>query len=78
MDEPQAAPPAPPPSLRPAAPGIVAPAPAAAPVPVASDVLVDAWWADTFPGSVVGRSTDVWNFVFVAKEDLKRRLKGSV
>jgi hypothetical protein len=52
------------------------PAPAAAaeaPHPLAE--LVDRWWADHFPGSVVGRDTQIWNHAFRATQDLKRRLR---
>lgn len=52
-----------------------APSGARAPEPVAgTDALVERWWADHFPGSPVGRDTEIWNHAFVAKEDLKRRL----
>jgi hypothetical protein len=40
------------------------------------DGLVDAWWADHFPGSPVAQVTQAWNHAFAAKEDLKRRLAG--
>jgi hypothetical protein len=36
--------------------------------------LVEQWFVETFHGSVVARSTEVWNAVHAAKEDLKRRL----
>ena len=38
------------------------------------DAIVDAWWADHFPGSPVAQVTQAWNHAFAAKEDLKRRL----
>ncbi len=38
------------------------------------DALVERWFFETFHGSLVARSTDVWNAVHDAKEDLKRRL----
>ena len=39
------------------------------------DTIVERWWADHFPGSVVARVTETWNHAFAAKEELKRRLK---
>ena len=36
--------------------------------------LVERWWEDHFPGSPVAQVTQVWNHVFAAKEELKRRL----
>jgi len=36
--------------------------------------LVEEWWGDHFPGSVVGRSTEIWNYVHGAKEALKAKL----
>ena len=38
------------------------------------DALVEHWFFETFHGSLVARSTEVWNAVHSAKEDLKRRL----
>ncbi len=38
------------------------------------DALVEHWFFETFHGSLVARSTEVWNAVHGAKEDLKRRL----
>ena len=38
------------------------------------DGLVERWFFDTFHGSVVARSTETWNHVYDAKEELKRRL----
>ncbi len=40
------------------------------------DTLVERWFFDAFHGSLVARSTEVWNVVHDAKEDLKRRLAG--
>ena len=40
------------------------------------DALVEHWFFDTFHGSLVARSTEVWNHVHAAKEELKRRLAG--
>jgi hypothetical protein len=39
------------------------------------DAIVERWWQDHFPGSVVARVTETWNHAFAAKENLKRRLK---
>lgn len=36
--------------------------------------LIERWWSDHFPGSVVARDTQAWNHAFAAKEDLKHRL----
>lgn len=36
--------------------------------------LVEQWFFEAFHGSVVARSTEVWNTVHAAKEDLKHRL----
>ena len=38
------------------------------------DALVEHWFFEAFHGSPVARSTEVWNIVHAAKEDLKRRL----
>jgi hypothetical protein len=46
---------------------------AVAPDPV--EALVERWWADHFPGSVLGQHTEIWNYVFGAVGELKRRLK---
>ncbi len=40
------------------------------------DALVERWFFDAFHGSVVARSTEVWNAAHEAKEELKRRLAG--
>jgi hypothetical protein len=45
------------------------------PAPHPLDVLVENWWTEHFPGSPVARVTEIWNHAFVAKEELKRRLK---
>lgn len=42
-----------------------------------TDVVVDSWWQDHFPGSVVGRDTEIWNYISVAKERLKVLLRGT-
>jgi hypothetical protein len=39
-----------------------------------TDILVEHWWADHFPGSPVAQLTPAWNHAFAAKEELKRRL----
>ena len=44
-----------------------------APHPI--ETLIEAWWADHFPGSPVAQVTQAWNHAFAAKETLKRRLK---
>jgi len=41
------------------------------------DTLVETWFFETFHGSAVARSTETWNLVHAAKEDLKRRLAAS-
>ncbi len=38
------------------------------------DALVEHWFFETFHGSAVARSTETWNTVHAAKEELKRRL----
>ena len=38
------------------------------------ETLVDRWFYECFHGSLVARSTDVWNHVQGAKDDLKRRI----
>ena len=42
------------------------------------DDVVERWFFDSFHGSVVARSTEVWNHVHGAKDELKRRLAGSL
>ncbi len=37
--------------------------------------IVERWWQDHFPGSVVAQVAPIWNHAFTAKEELKRRLK---
>ncbi len=37
-------------------------------------VLVEHWFFEAFHGSLVARSTEVWNHVHDAKDELKRRL----
>ena len=36
--------------------------------------LVEHWFFEAFHGSVVARSTEVWNVVHAAKDGLKQRL----
>ncbi len=38
------------------------------------DHLIERWWEDHFPGSVVARDTQAWNVAHAAKEALKRLL----
>ena len=38
------------------------------------DDLVEHWFFEAFHGSAVARSTETWNAVHGAKEELKRRL----
>lgn len=54
------------------------PAAAAEPAP-APDIaaLVDEWWRDVMPGSVLGRYTEAWNHVMGAVDELKRRLSAA-
>jgi hypothetical protein len=40
----------------------------------AFDKLIERWWEDHFPGSVVARDTAAWNVAHTAKETLKRLL----
>ncbi len=40
----------------------------------ATDALVERWFFESFHGSPVARSTEAWNLVHAAKEELKRRL----
>jgi hypothetical protein len=42
------------------------------------EALIDKWWADHFPGSVVARYTECWNYAHSAKEALKALLKTSL
>ncbi|HZT90209.1 MAG TPA: hypothetical protein VFA12_19740 [Stellaceae bacterium] len=39
------------------------------------EALVERWWADHFPGSVVARYTECWNYAHGAKEALKALLR---
>lgn len=43
----------------------------------ASDI-VEHWFRTTFPGSPVLHSTEDWNFIFAAVEDLKRTLNATL
>ena len=38
--------------------------------------LIERWWEDHFPGSIVARHTEAWNVAHAAKEALKRLLAG--
>ena len=42
------------------------------------DALVEHWFFETFHGSAVARSTEAWNTVHAAKEELRRRLAAFV
>ena len=42
--------------------------------PAAIDALVERWFFESFHGSAVARSTEAWNVVHDAKEELRRRL----
>ena len=44
------------------------------PKAAAIDALVERWFFESFHGSAVARSTEQWNLVHEAKEELKRRL----
>jgi len=46
----------------------------AAPEPDEIDVIVDRWFSVTFPGSPVAQTTEQWNFLHSAKEELKKLL----
>lgn len=50
------------------------------PRPLAEDfeALIERWFFEAFHGSPVARSTEVWNTVFAAKDELKRRLAAFV
>lgn len=37
--------------------------------------IVEQWFFEAFHGSIVARSTEIWNAVQAAKEDLQQRLK---
>lgn len=50
--------------------------PAPDPRAEAIDSIVESWWSDHMPGSILARSTEVWNHVYAAKEVLKSRLRG--
>ena len=39
------------------------------------DAIVEHWFFEAFHGSLVARSTETWNHVHGAKEELKRRLE---
>lgn len=42
------------------------------------EALVEHWFFEMFHGSLVARSTEVWNTVYAAKDELKRRLAAFV
>jgi len=46
--------------------------------PSSTDLLIESWWNDHFPGSAIARDTQAWNVAHAAKEMLKRLLKGSI
>jgi hypothetical protein len=46
--------------------------------PVATEQLIERWWADHFPGSAIARDTQAWNVAHAAKERLKQLLRGGV
>jgi hypothetical protein len=52
--------------------------PTTATTPNPLDAIVDLWWDDHFPGSVVAQVTPAWNHAFAAKEELKRRLREGI
>ena len=43
-----------------------------------SDTIVDQWFSTTFPGSVLAQSTENWNFLCAAREELKKFLNQSL
>ena len=51
------------------------PSPDAPATPQSLESVIERWWQDHFPGSLVAQVTSVWNHAFAAKEDLKRRLQ---
>ena len=38
------------------------------------ETIVEHWFFELFHGSVVARSTEIWNHVYGAKDELKHRL----
>lgn len=48
---------------------------APAPPPDPLEQLIERWWADHFPGSILAQHTEVWNYVAAAVGELKRLLK---
>lgn len=49
--------------------------PASEPEPQSAvHALVEKWWNDMFPGSIIARDTLCWNHAMSAKEELKKRL----
>lgn len=55
-------------------PSVIEPSPSPKAEGNALVTLIDRWWDDHFPGSPVGRDTEIWNHTYAAKEDLKRRI----
>jgi hypothetical protein len=43
--------------------------------PPPTDLIVDRWWEEHFPGTAVARDTQAWNVAHAAKENLKRLLR---
>ena len=42
-----------------------------------TDEIVDRWFAGCFPSSVIAQTTEGWNFVSQAKEELKKLLNNT-
>ncbi len=40
-------------------------------LPPSLETLIERWWEDHFPGSLVARDTEAWNVAHAAKETLK-------
>ncbi len=60
-----------------------APAQPAAPASNTIDIsainaLIDEWHGESFHGTRLGNDTEIWNLVFAAKEELKKRLAASL
>jgi hypothetical protein len=41
------------------------------------EALVERWWNDHFPGSVLAHHTEAWNHVFAAKQKLIALLRAA-
>lgn len=41
-----------------------------------TDEIVEKWWMDFIHNSPVSRDTEVWNHLYQAKNELKKRLRG--